>query len=424
MRNVVRSFVMASLVGSLIPFLSSGATIDFADANLETAVREAIGLETGSIETSDVAGLEVLDCRGRGIRDIAGIEQLTDLTTLTLWANQITDLSPLAQLAQLEYLDLDENGIGDLGPLSSLARLQRLYLSANPIQDLAPLSQIESLNSLFLNDVGDLNWDVLSGCPSLQLLAAARNGIRDISQFSGFPSLCKLELRDNDISDIRSLGEGFFSMDCPNGSYLGLRGNEIEDFSALSPSGGVGFIDSIDLRGNPGVNGGLDEDTQRLIAEIEDRGGEVLYLEPLGEGVEAPDFTLENLQTEEEVTLSSLRGTVVLIDFWASWCGPCRATMQDVEALALDLAPDVILLGINLDQVEANAVSFLDENPMDGMTVLRSSYEEANAVSIAYGDLLKNGIPHTFVIDKEGVIAYSGHPLQLDKALLQLLIAQ
>jgi len=424
MRYVVRSFMMVALMASVYVVWTLGATVEFADPNLEMAVREAIGKETGAIETSDVAGLESLDCRGLGIQDISGIEHCTDLTTLTLWINAIEDITPLAQLSKLVYLDLDENLVRDVSPLASLSSLRLLYLSWNPIEDLSPLAQLASLEALFLNDVGDLNWSALSTSLSLQTLAAARNGIRDITQFAGFPMLCKLELRDNEISDLSSLGTSFLAMLCPDGSYLGLRGNEIEDFSALSPTDGVGFIHEVDLRGNPGITRGIDDETQVLIEEIGDRGGDVLYLEPLEAGVMAPDFTLENLLADEEVTLSALRGTVVIIDFWASWCGPCRATMPDVEALALEFAPDVVLLGINLDQVKSNATDFLDQNPLDGMTVLWSSFAEANAVSIAYGDLLQNGIPHTFVIDRRGEIAFSGHPLQLDSVFLQLVVGR
>jgi thiol-disulfide isomerase/thioredoxin len=125
----------------------------------------------------------------------------------------------------------------------------------------------------------------------------------------------------------------------------------------------------------------------------------------------APDFTLANLEGNP-VTLSDLRGYVVLLDFWGSWCTPCRLTMPNLETLRSRFADDgLVVVAVNLDVSEMDARTYIEAEGYTEFIVLRGSLAEAEAVKTdLYG---VDGIPHTFLIDRQGVIRHADHPIRL-----------
>jgi peroxiredoxin len=125
-----------------------------------------------------------------------------------------------------------------------------------------------------------------------------------------------------------------------------------------------------------------------------------------GVGQLAPDFTLPSL-AGTPVTLSDYRGSVVILEFWASWCTPCKQTEADHGA---------VLLGVSLDRTKSDAVSYLENANLDGMTALWGSYSAASSVAAKYG---VSGIPHTLVIDREGLVRFAGHPANLEQSFLR-----
>jgi internalin A len=143
-----RSWFVASL---LLIGLAPGwraAAIDFADGNLEAAIRVAIGKPTGPIESTDLAALTSLSVYRHGITNLAGLESATTVTSLDLSGNSISDLSPLTGLTNLVQLSLDGNRIGDLSPIASLAGLTNLNVGDNLIGDVSVLSGLTNLISL------------------------------------------------------------------------------------------------------------------------------------------------------------------------------------------------------------------------------------------------------------------------------------
>lgn len=135
-------------------------------------------------------------------------------------------------------------------------------------------------------------------------------------------------------------------------------------------------------------------------------------------GQRAPDFKLPSLDNED-VSLSDHLGSVVILDFWASWCGPCKLTMPGLEQLAQSMAPDVVLLGVSLDRKKVDASDYLSANNYDAIIALYGSYTLAYNLFQAYGN---GGIPKTFVIDREGIIRYVGHPASLSRQVIEALI--
>jgi len=140
---------------------------------------------------------------------------------------------------------------------------------------------------------------------------------------------------------------------------------------------------------------------------------------------QAPSFTLP-LFSGGKIRLEDLRGKVVFLNFWASWCPPCRAEARTLEA-AWQLYKDreVVFLGIDIQDTEQDAQAFLKEF---GITYLNAR-DESGKVAIEYGVW---GIPETYFIDREGRITFKqvgalGMPIitaKLDEALRGIVSAQ
>jgi peroxiredoxin len=115
-------------------------------------------------------------------------------------------------------------------------------------------------------------------------------------------------------------------------------------------------------------------------------------------GKPAPDFTLKTM-SGEEITLSKLKGKKVILNFWASWCDPCRTEMPDFKEVARAHEGLVDLYGINLtdeDEPELAKKMILDL----GLT-FKNLFDEGGIVQKNYRIL---SVPTTIVIDEQGVI--------------------
>ena len=115
--------------------------------------------------------------------------------------------------------------------------------------------------------------------------------------------------------------------------------------------------------------------------------------------VPAPDFALP-ARDGGEVRLSELRGQVVMINFWATWCGPCRQEMPLLEQLQVKYEPlGFTLLGVNVEPDSAAAVAWLKGVPVT-FPIL---FDTRNAVADSFG---VQGMPSSVFVDREGRVRY------------------
>ena len=111
----------------------------------------------------------------------------------------------------------------------------------------------------------------------------------------------------------------------------------------------------------------------------------------------APAFTLQDLQGRE-VSISDFKGKVILINFWASWCIPCKKEMPSLNKLFLRYKDrDLVVLGISIDRTRDAVENFLKAIPLDFPVLLDSAVDISQKYKVyAY--------PTTFLIDRKGII--------------------
>ena len=113
----------------------------------------------------------------------------------------------------------------------------------------------------------------------------------------------------------------------------------------------------------------------------------------------APNFTLKSM-SGKNLKLSEMAGNVVLINFWASWCGPCREEMPLLNALHKKYAPlGFTVLGVNVEEQVDGARGFLSNVPVDFPILL----DNTNKVSKQYKVI---AMPTTVVVDRDGNMRY------------------
>lgn len=116
---------------------------------------------------------------------------------------------------------------------------------------------------------------------------------------------------------------------------------------------------------------------------------------------QAPDFVLEDIDNKKR-RLSDLRGKVVLVNFWATWCPPCRREMPSIERLShLLKGGDFEILAVNVAENLDMVFSFT--GTLDPVPTFPIVFDKDGSVLKAWP---VRGLPTTFVLDKQGRIAY------------------
>ena len=143
---------------------------------------------------------------------------------------------------------------------------------------------------------------------------------------------------------------------------------------------------------------------------------------PLPKPVPAPDFTLADMDDEMH-SFKDLRGKVVLLNFWATWCPPCRREMPSMERLYQKLnGEDFTVIAVN--QMESGDHVFAYTGQLEVDPTFTILFDRDSRVSNSYR---VNGLPTTYLIDKQGNIRFRAiggrefdHP-DVEKQILQLM---
>jgi peroxiredoxin len=127
----------------------------------------------------------------------------------------------------------------------------------------------------------------------------------------------------------------------------------------------------------------------------------VLVALPLGAAVDtnspAPDFTL-NGQSGKPVALTQFKGQVVMLNFWASWCGPCRQEMPLLDSIYKKYSKlGFTMIGVNVEPDSKAANDWLKQTPVT-FPIL---YDTDSKVSKLYG---VSGMPSTVIVDRKGTV--------------------
>ena len=122
---------------------------------------------------------------------------------------------------------------------------------------------------------------------------------------------------------------------------------------------------------------------------------------------EAPDFKLYNNNTGEVLQLSSLRGKPVVVNFWASWCGPCKAEFPQIHRSFLKRKDKFTFLAIGSNEAPEASLRYMKDNKFT-FTVLtdapgdfKGDADQVKSISRLYGVY---GIPTTYFVDANGQI--------------------
>jgi thiol-disulfide isomerase/thioredoxin len=127
----------------------------------------------------------------------------------------------------------------------------------------------------------------------------------------------------------------------------------------------------------------------------------------------APDFQLETLDGKS-IKLADLRGRPVLINFWATWCGPCQQEMPLIEQYYQKYQPNLVVLAVNSDEPKTDVQAFVTNLNLTFPVLLDPDYKIEDLYRV-------RAFPTTFFVDKSGTIRYQQIGVLSEGQLVQYL---
>ena len=127
-----------------------------------------------------------------------------------------------------------------------------------------------------------------------------------------------------------------------------------------------------------------------------------LCITPPEDRQEAPTTAADVLGAEDDLSLADFRGQVVVVNFWGSWCGPCRREQPELNAAYEQLRPlDVAFVGVDLQDPEANALAHEEEFAMPYPSI----FDPASSFAAKLRGVSPSTIPSTVLLDRQGRVA-------------------
>jgi thiol-disulfide isomerase/thioredoxin len=142
-------------------------------------------------------------------------------------------------------------------------------------------------------------------------------------------------------------------------------------------------------------------------AEFPGKKAKKLYATNDYRGRKAPELKVEKWLTKEP----DRKGKVVLIDFWATWCPPCRALIPELNDWQKEFKDDLVVIGVS-DEPEDKVRGFMGKTKVDYAMAVDTRRNETTK-----GQLGVQGIPHVMVIDSTGVCRWQGFPQSNEETL-------
>jgi thiol-disulfide isomerase/thioredoxin len=156
----------------------------------------------------------------------------------------------------------------------------------------------------------------------------------------------------------------------------------------------------------------------KLVTSAAEPAGPV---DSLGIGDVAPELAIATWLKGESIE-SFPAGSVTVVEFWATWCGPCRTSMPHISELQEQYGEAVRFVGVTREERDV-VEEFLGKEQSDGKTwqeviTYRLAIDEADATNTAYMRAAgQNGIPCAFIVGKDGHVEWIGHPMRIDEPL-------
>lgn len=144
-------------------------------------------------------------------------------------------------------------------------------------------------------------------------------------------------------------------------------------------------------------------------------------------GDKAPALTIEKWVKGEPVT-GFEKGKVYVVEFWATWCGPCIKAFPHLSELQAKYKDKLTIIGVNIWEERTYSDATLEK-----VKKFVTEQGDKMAYTVAYDGAAKamdqnwmaaagrNGIPSAFIVNQDGIVAYAGHPAQMDKALEEII---
>jgi len=404
------------------------------DKITDTGLQQMLHLT--SLEELSINCRNVNDASLIHLRDFSALQNLT-ITFSRLSQERVVSILAIPHLDRLVlYLDRFEDD--DTRLMGGLACLKAVYPRSQWITDngLAALQHMKSMDFLDLKDmpITDTGLSHLSGLTSLKYLDLRGTEITDagLSHLSGLTSLKRLDLTGTKVTDA---GLSHLSRLI---SLQSLRLCDVEiTGTGLSHLKGLSNLTMLSLDNCPVENSSitylksLDSLRQLGIPRtyIDEQGLEKLkqalpdcqitwQVPPLRIGQPAPQIQLDEFvraPANVVATWDALKGTVVVLEFWATWCGPCREAVPHINAL-VDRFKDQPVQFISIsDEAPGVVRDFLQENTLKPWVAVNTDRSTGKACGVT-------AIPYCVVVDRKGIVRARFHPNELNEKILQDLL--